>query len=509
MSFSPQASFIKRMADFGLVEFMMKFKGLLVLPVLTRMIGAEGMGEISAVLTFCTMAQTLLLLSSNQSFQIYGANLESGEKRNRDFWHLFFFFGGLALSFALGLAAFHSPVSRLISKEPIDSTLMLIGAFMIPVQVLNLMLFSKVILDQESRAYSLTYTLSSLAETGLVIGGAVYVGTHAVMSAYVAGPLLLVLIVFFVIHRKAPLSLPNKQTPKTAIHYAKLGFPFLIIGLSAWVIDWSDRLIILKFLPTSELGIYQTSYNLCYQTAGLANIMFPVLMPTLTFAIAENNLQQAGYYCIKSVRFLLMLYLPVLMITIAHGDDLLLFLATEEFLPGQFIMPYVVVSVMLFQMQSVFIYVINAFHKPLYILVVQVIAGGMNVGLNLYFIPRYGIIAAALTTLISTLFSFPALWFISRRYISYSFPLLNILKIFLSIAVFFLSYQATNWLPRPELRLFAGSALGLLFFLAALWLSGAVYFEEKQRVALSLALRGVFPKFLTKKYHLDTESESP
>jgi len=243
---------------------------------------------------------------------------------------------------------------------------------------------------------------------------------------------------------------------------------FLTIGsISGVVFAYVDSIMLGIFMAAEYVGFYRASYNIVIAIAGLASIA-GVLFPVFT-QLEGDDLTNAFQKVFK--------YSAILSFPFAFG---LAFIAEPfvkvvygaEYLPAVYPL-YALSFLIITSTTDFFGTIFNAKEKPEYPAMVVTVSMVLNVLLNYFLILRYGMIGAAVATVISRYFNFLSLGILSKRVLNISPALSSIYKPLLSslVMVAFL-YLA----PRPDTIL-----IGILEIIIA----GVVY------ISVLLLVRGI------------------
>lgn len=106
----------------------------------------------------------------------------------------------------------------------------------------------------------------------------------------------------------------------------------------------------------------------------------------------------------------------------------------------------------------------------------------LNIGLNILFIPKYGYIAAAITTFISYAFMLVVVIFVSRRFFIWEFPFKSLGNVVcasgvMGIAVYFIGNSLTS---STLLNLILSILTGILIYSLVLFLLREIKLSEIQ-----------------------------
>ena len=181
-----------------------------------------------------------------------------------------------------------------------------------------------------------------------------------------------------------------------------LSIPLIIHSFSCVLLSSSDRIMITKFVGATETGIYSLVYNMSLMitviTSSLENVWIPWFSKKMTISDKHSINKAVGPYIMCS---------SVLVSSIMFvSPELIRFLAPMEYWDGRFLIPPLMISVFV-----TFLYTLSTnleYYKKSTKTIAKntAIAALSNLILNLIFIPRFGSVAAAYTTLASYIISF-------------------------------------------------------------------------------------------------------
>jgi O-antigen/teichoic acid export membrane protein len=168
-------------------------------------------------------------------------------------------------------------------------------------------------------------------------------------------------------------------------------------------------------------------------------------------------------------------------VLILFGENVLYLLADPKFYPGAIVIPPVVSGYIFYAIYYYYGTYIFYHKRTLYFTVCTLIAGTINIILNLIFIPMYGYLAAAYTTLFSYLVLFLVLWLIEKYIFKFE---MTPLKIFINkIIIFYFIMLGYYIISRFFIDLFYLGIIIKLFFLGIIFV---VLFRNQMRAIISL-----------------------
>jgi O-antigen/teichoic acid export membrane protein len=208
----------------------------------------------------------------------------------------------------------------------------------------------------------------------------------------------------------------------------------LATNLAGWILALSDRYMIEHFRNSHEVGLYSISYSLADRSVQLiVSLMILSSAPIAMKMWETKGIAATSLFVRDLTKYYIIITLPAAVGLSLLAKPILQLLATQSFYEGYKIMPLVAASVFLFGFQRNFQLGLLFYKKTHLIMYVLLIAGLINIALNIYFIPIYGFIAAGYTTLFSYAIFAVLIIFISRKYFIFQFPFKTLLKALVSV----------------------------------------------------------------------------
>ncbi len=194
------------------------------------------------------------------------------------------------------------------------------------------------------------------------------------------------------------------QRPDWSLLWPLLRFGVAIIPTSyaMWGLHAADKLFIAAYLDMKQLGAYAAAYAIAYSLVPLFIAPFWALYPTkITALYGEGNDVGMNLLFRQTGRFMTLLMVPSLVGLGLLGRPVLQVLTGPDFVHAGPLITWIGLG-----------YLINTFtgmvgqnfllvDKPIYQTGTIVAAAGLNIGLNVWWIPRYGITGAAAATVVS------------------------------------------------------------------------------------------------------------
>ena len=177
----------------------------------------------------------------------------------------------------------------------------------------------------------------------------------------------------------------------------KLGVPLIIHTLAKQVLDVSDRVMIDFYVGKSAVGIY----GVLYSVSTLASIVWSAINSSLIPKMFQLLSDKQGDKIKTLIQPIILVYAVACIILAIFSPEIVSLLATEEYYAAIYIVPPISAGIFFTSVYTVYGNVLLYYKKSVLVMLATVIAAIINVILNAIFIPNYGFVAAAYTTLVS------------------------------------------------------------------------------------------------------------
>ena len=244
----------------------------------------------------------------------------------------------------------------------------------------------------------------------------------------------------------------------------RAGLPFGLIGLAVNLSYKVDTILLSIWWPAGIVGWYNAAYNLIFSIAILSNAANVALYPSMA---ALPDPEALAPVVRRAMGYLWLLSLPFTVGGWALGDRLIPALYGPSFIPS---IPAfrILIGVVPWMFLSEYLgYVILVRNREWLVARSLILSTSFNVALNLFMIPRYGLMAAAWITLFTELLLVGQYVFLLRLWRGMTFDRFG--KPMLAAGVM----GGILWIAKG-LPLLALLALGALVYGLALWGLGAV-----------------------------------
>lgn len=197
---------------------------------------------------------------------------------------------------------------------------------------------------------------------------------------------------------------PRLPTREQFKEFGGYGFPLAITFSLVWITSSSDRLMIAWFLGEAQTGIYAVGYDMAQQSLGLLlTIINTAAMPLAIKALEKEGIEAAGQQMRQNGELMFALAFSGAAGLIAIEPVMIGLFVGEEFREGaSTVFMWIALTAAIIGIKSFHFDI--AFHltrQSKWLLITSGLAAAANLGLNLVFVPHFGIAGAAWSALLA------------------------------------------------------------------------------------------------------------
>ena len=176
----------------------------------------------------------------------------------------------------------------------------------------------------------------------------------------------------------------------------KFNIPLLPHYLSLVILGMADRIMIERFCGLTDTSLYTVAYNIAKAINLFCTGISIVLTPWI-----YKKMNEEKYGDIKRVSTIIMISLTIICFMIMiFGPEALYILGGNAYVEAKNVIPPVIVGLFFMFLYPLYGTIEFYYEKNIYTMIASVIAAASNIALNFVFIPKFGYVAAAYTTLV-------------------------------------------------------------------------------------------------------------
>ena len=249
------------------------------------------------------------------------------------------------------------------------------------------------------------------------------------------------------------------------------GLPIMFSNLGNIILGYTDIIMLTYFSGLKQVGLYSvglpTARILLYFSTAIATVFFP--MTSELWIKKDIKRLKSGIENIN--KYLLIIILPLCLAMFIFPKEIILLLFGANYISAYIILKILVFGIIFFSFATVNFSILNGIGKPRDVTKTIYTAAIFNLIFNFIFIPKYGFVGAATTTLISYFIMFFLSLYFIRKNIKFSSNTKQILKTLGSSIIFVLILYLTKTLLNTNIILEAVIAviIGLIVYIGLLW----------------------------------------
>ncbi len=473
---------IKHSFIYSISNIFSKASGIILLPIYTNYFSVSEYGRLGLVLIIIVLFSQSLILGQNLSIIRYNNSIEFKSNIKSILFSLIILIISIIGVFVLVTNLFLIQISGWFGEINLYKNLLHIAIYVIAFTTFNNLILSKLRADDDS----VRYTLSGIIKVIVLIGLSIYLivyngfGIEGVLYSQLAAEIIQTLIVIPKILRQVKIKLEYR----IIIDAIKFGFPLIFSAMAINLLNGSDRFIIKFYSGDKELGLYE----LGYRVAGVINMFIIIPFGLTVMPLAYRLYKQGGdkeYY--KKLKTYVAFFLVWAGLALSiYGKELVeLFARQETYYPAATVVPLIVLAYIIYGISMISSFGMYLTGNNKFAAYITLLSAGLNIGLNFWLVPIYGMLGAAINTVIA----FAVLDLLSNvasnKYYKIDYEYLKLTRLFI---IGFLIFWGAVYTQDLSLLMRLFLKLVILFsFPFIIILTG--YFSKKELVSIYGAVR--------------------
>ena len=220
----------------------------------------------------------------------------------------------------------------------------------------------------------------------------IFIANHAIGSlamTYVFG-MLGVCIVGFWFLRKYPIKRPSLSVCK---NYTTFAIPITISSIVSTITVNIDKIMIGFFWTSTEVGYYFTVQRVLAFISILSTAVGTVLFPTISSFHAKKNLDKIKEKTRLAERYISMVMIPPIIVTIIFVNPIINIVLSEVYLPAAPVLTILVFWPFIRGLSIPYSLIIQGMNKPIITASYSIISCLTNIILNYLLIPSNGLLS--------------------------------------------------------------------------------------------------------------------
>ena len=437
---------VKRIGLTGLSSLVVSLTPILLLPVLTKILSIQEYGIWALIVVTANFVPMLVTLGLPSAMIRFLAPAKNKDDIREGYYSIALVVLGVSLiaSFILFLLV-HLIATDLLGN---NSTV----AFLLPFITLAASYYvvptTYFRTFQQAKRFSVVSLLQAFLYVMFIAAFVLFgFGLAGAAFGYLIDLLLVSIISTYYVLKDIGAFLPSFAELKKYLRY---GLPLVPTNISSWALSVSDRYIITFFLGVAWVGYYSPGYQLG-NIIVLFVMPFAILVPTVLYEHYDTQrLDDVTTILRYSVKYFLAAAVPAAFILSLLSKAILIALTTPTIAANSYmITPFTALSSVLFGVFTITMTVLTFEKKTGILGTIWVLGAALNIGFNLVLVPYFGIIAAALTTVLGYgfVFGITSIYSVKRMRLGVDFGFI-LKSIFASLVIssFVLAWHVSGFL---------------------------------------------------------------
>jgi O-antigen/teichoic acid export membrane protein len=383
-------------AIYGLGAVVSRLIGVFLLPVVTRYLTRSELGAVETLLSLSVVLVIVLRAGISMAFFRFYFDAEDDRGRTTvvrtSFW---FTMTAATLGLVLGWIL-AGPISALLFGTDSRESLVR-AAFVVLWAQMNYEQLTALFRVEER---SVSYVAATLANVIITVVATILLVAvwHEGAVGVLVGNFSGTLAVYFVLlaYRRFQLGLEFDRPLFRQMQ--RFGLPLVPSGLALWVIDLSDRFFLIRIKSQAEVGLYSVGVRVSTAIL-LLLIALRTAWPAFAYSIKDDEEAKRTYAFVLTYVLFVSCWLALALSLLAPW--IVRLLTTPAFYPGARVVPLLVFGGTAFIAFNVMSIGIGRAKRTQFNWVVTGFAALVNIGLNLALIPPYGMMGAAVSTVVA------------------------------------------------------------------------------------------------------------
>lgn len=425
--------FFQNTAILSATEILVSLRGLILIPILTKMYGAVNTGIWAQVTIIVAMLSPLVIFGLDSAF-ITCASGKGEIFLKKSFSSILFFIISSGIICLCLLFIFSRPLSVLILDSPENFIFIILAGFVILETILLSMCKLWYRVKENAKVYSTINIIQAFSAA--ILAAAVAFSSGDIFELILITALfesLLVLIILIHIRKYWGFSSPDFSILRKLL---KFGVQVLPVAYAMWILTASNRIFIGYYDNLAAVGIFSVAFLFGYMITNLIFgpiwVMYP---PKAAELFNQGKLGELNTLFNYSLKAALGLLIPAMVGFSLLGAEIFALFTSPEFSEGAKIVPFITLGFIFHLVGSYFVLSLGFVRKQIYGTLTIFVTAGLNIVLNILLIPHFGIFGAAVAFCLSFMIQMILEIWLGNKYLQFRFDWVFLAKSFFSTAV--------------------------------------------------------------------------
>lgn len=404
----------------GIAEAVSRVLRLILMIYVARILGATEYGKFTFALAFISM----FFIFHDFGLPLIVTREFSGEKeREKELYSVL----SLKILLSLGVSIIILFCSFFVTTDHVIREIILILALfsLISGFLTIIYAFFQARQRMEYQAWATILQASVVTPVGIIVLIS-FPSIKYLSYSYLISSLVALIFVFIIFHFKI---LPLKLTWDKTIwqKFIKMSWPMAFIGLFGVIYTYIDSVMMGYWGYLTETGWYNAAYSIIHVILLPAGLISTSIYPILSRLFKESK-DKLHDTLQDQMKIMILLAFPLVTGGIALAPKIIIFIYGLNFSPSILAFQILIVIAGFVFISSPLQYLFIAANQQKKLFYINAAGAGLNIGLNLFLIPRYSLYGAAISTLITYFAMFILVIATAKRYTSINLFNIQLIK---------------------------------------------------------------------------------
>lgn len=430
-------STLKHSTIYGIGNVALKGMGVITLPIFVKFLSLAQYGAFGILDVTIGILSEVLTLGQSNSVILFNNSGDYKEKKKTVFFTITMSLLLFNLTFIVASELFGAPFLRSIKTSNEFISFLPFIIYISCTRMLNNIFMNKLRADDKSLLFTVITIIKILVFLALVYIMVIHLklALAGILYSYLISEISILIIQFPFMVTEMEVKF-DKEILRQAL---KFGFPLLFSTIGIMILNLSDRYMIKFFLNLKAVGLYDFGYRI----AGVIYmfLILPFNQAFLPAAYKAYNQPDDKRYYTKAMTYMCFITIWGGLALSLFSNWIILLMGNKNYLDAQSFIPVIILAYIFSGKRNIASTGLLLAGKTSYIAYITMGAGIINILLNLWLIPLYGIIAAAYTTLFSFVVFYLITKFLADKFFPIPYEGMKILRLFfLGIALYLLAF---------------------------------------------------------------------
>lgn len=425
---------IVHVTNYSAGSLLVTLASIVSFPILTRLLSVDEYGVMNLIATALSLLVGIAKLGVQHSAVRFYSEVRTGKRPGVDMdgyaATVVYGMGALGLIATLLWAAASQLVPDAFWNDERLKPLMLLTACLVFVRVVDSAFINQLRAEERSREITVYSVIRRYAGLALLLFVLFFVARNlwGFYVATIVGEALATLGLVAWMWKRLQ---PRPRDFDAPLFKAMLAFGIPMIGyeLASIVLSMGDRYVIQAMMGAEPLGYYSAAYNLCDYVRAIFLASFgAAVLPMYVRLWEEKGRDETAAFLRRFMHVYVMVAMLVVAGLSAVGPELIALLASDKYRAGAQVVPYVIGGMALDGLVMVAgagLYIEKRTRTAALLVMGTAV---LNIALNVVLIPSWGLVGAALATLVAYAVLLGLSMWAGRRCLAVSLPPLSLLK---------------------------------------------------------------------------------